>query len=227
MKVDRAHRVKYDHKNQKVQQPNTVSPRLTSMKNGPSIYYQSLWIQVVPYQELQHESTCAMMWNPSLEARPDHIIRKYGENREEQICMVEYPTSNRPAKPKKEVTSETSEATYIAYKEPLNKRWTELKKALAVASKIFATVVQASDNDPRIFTAKQRLHTSHSQLKDACGKLETMLEWHKMPEGGGLTEAGIKKFLPQTQTAMDDCYSDLTVMKAAIKASEDRALTHL
>ena len=126
-------------------------------------------------------------------------------------------------KPTKEVTSETSEATYIAYKEPLNKRWTELKKALAVASKIFATVVQASDNDPRIFTAKQRLHTSHSQLKDACGKLETMLEWHKMPEGGGLTEAGIKKFLPQTQTAMDDCYSDLTVMKAAIKASEDRA----
>ena len=78
--------------------------------------------------------------------------------------------------------------------------------------------MQASDEDPRVFVAKQRSHISHTQLKEAYCKLEMILEWHKMPEGGGLTEAGIKKLLPETQSAMGDCYADLKVMKAAITA---------
>ena len=82
--------------------------------------------------------------------------------------------------------------------------------------------MQASDEDPRVFVAKQRSHISHTQLKEAYCKLEMILEWHKMPEGGGLTEAGIKKLLPETQTTMNDCYADLTVMKAILKTSVGR-----
>ena len=35
------------------------------------------------------------MWNPALEARPQHIISRYGANREERVCVVAFPPAEQ------------------------------------------------------------------------------------------------------------------------------------
>ena len=52
--VDRTWRVKFKHKNQKVNEPNSKGVRLDpdSCPGGPSIFYKSLWVRHVGYQHL-------------------------------------------------------------------------------------------------------------------------------------------------------------------------------
>eukprot|EP00973_Karenia_brevis_P052135 7243733-Karenia_brevis.AAC.1 len=65
-KVDRAHQVKYKHQTQLVQQSNVNAPSLTlayaervgwdpecvgDMAAGPSIYCESLWVQLLDYDQ--------------------------------------------------------------------------------------------------------------------------------------------------------------------------------
>eukprot|EP00973_Karenia_brevis_P049229 6828172-Karenia_brevis.AAC.1 len=95
-RVDRTHKVKYGHRTQLVQTANTEAQLLTpeeaarigwnpecagTATTGPSIYYESVWFQVIKYDQIPNGSTFNMIWNPALEARPDHICRLYGDNR--------------------------------------------------------------------------------------------------------------------------------------------------
>eukprot|EP00973_Karenia_brevis_P076705 10654002-Karenia_brevis.AAC.1 len=66
-KVDRTHKVKYGHRTQLVQSSNLHAPSLTPLEaarigsdpdwagdvtTGPSIFYESLWIQLLDYEEI-------------------------------------------------------------------------------------------------------------------------------------------------------------------------------
>ena len=90
--VDRAHRVVYEHRDQKLQKPNSECEELDKedYKGGPSIHYKYLHVRIVGYQDLPKDSTYTMIWNPGAEARPDHINRLHGTNQDRKVCMVIY-----------------------------------------------------------------------------------------------------------------------------------------
>ena len=48
---------------------------------GPSMFYQSLWLRHVGFQYLEKGKEYTLVWDPSLERRPRHVVERYGENR--------------------------------------------------------------------------------------------------------------------------------------------------
>ena len=62
-----------------------------------SIYYKSLWLHHVGYQNLKKDDVFTLVWNPALEARPQHIIERHGDNRQETVSMVEFPPVRQDA----------------------------------------------------------------------------------------------------------------------------------
>ena len=93
-----------------------------------------------------------------------------------------------------------------------------MKKTVAAANSLIQKAMDVSDDDPRVYSAKQAVLKSHGKLKDLYAAIEKILEWHTMPDGGGLTDEGITKFLPDTPFAMDSCLTDCKVMKTAVSA---------
>ena len=99
---DNAWRVPYGHKNQRVQMSNkdalTKCLRTGSPINlGPSVYYKSVWVQIVHYRDLRKGDEFSMIWNPSYEGRPGHINRRLGRNRGERVGPVADATAPPPA----------------------------------------------------------------------------------------------------------------------------------
>ena len=62
------------------------------------------------------------------------------------------------------------------------------KKAVSAANAMAHKAMEASNDDPRVYSAKQQMLQSHAHLKEMYASIEKILEWHKMPDGGGLTE---------------------------------------
>ena len=97
VRCDRNWRVELPHKDQKVQMSNTDArlkvPLGTQLREakGPSVYYESIFIQHVGYQDLKNGDDYNVVWTRAYEARPSHINRRYGTNREEKICTVQFP----------------------------------------------------------------------------------------------------------------------------------------
>jgi hypothetical protein len=84
--VDRNYRIPYTHPNQKLQMPNCDSEiHGSDYIGGPSIYYKYMHVRILGYQDLPHESTYSMIWNPGMEARSDHINRLHGTNQDEGL----------------------------------------------------------------------------------------------------------------------------------------------
>ena len=126
--------------------------------------------------------------------------------------------SSEAAKKSLEVSGMEAQAVFKTRKEELNKLWLEMKKAVAAAYSLIQKAMDVSDDDPRVYSAKQAVLKSHGKLKDLYAKIEKILEWHTMPDGGGLTDEGITKFLPDAQFAMDSCLADCKVMNTAVSA---------
>eukprot|EP00973_Karenia_brevis_P066144 9194456-Karenia_brevis.AAC.1 len=59
-----------------------------SATTGPSIYYESVYFQVISYADLPNGYSFGMIWNPALEARPDHICRLYGDNQGSEVKHI-------------------------------------------------------------------------------------------------------------------------------------------
>eukprot|EP00973_Karenia_brevis_P074493 10351782-Karenia_brevis.AAC.1 len=55
---------------------------------GPSIFYESVWFQWVKYKDIPHGYSFNMIWNPALEARPDHICHFYGDTRGMEVKHI-------------------------------------------------------------------------------------------------------------------------------------------
>ena len=90
-KVDRAYKVNYKHRNQKVQKANrdcdyeTHHSLWPGAPGGPSIYYKAIVFEVCSYADMPMEHEFSLVWNPALEARPWHIVERYGANRELEV----------------------------------------------------------------------------------------------------------------------------------------------
>ena len=100
VEVDRNYRVKVKHFDQKVQMSNAdallhhVTPgSIPEGMLGPSIFYKSVHFQHIGYQDMNKGDEYNMAWNDSLEARPDHVVRLMGANRDEKICVVQFPSA--------------------------------------------------------------------------------------------------------------------------------------
>ena len=100
VEVDRNYRVRYNHHDQKVQMSNAdallhhLTPgSIHEGMLGPSIFYRSVHIQHIGYQDMMKGDEYNMAWNDSLEARPDHVVRQLGANRDEKICVVQFPSA--------------------------------------------------------------------------------------------------------------------------------------
>jgi hypothetical protein len=65
--------------------------RNATLAGGPSIYYIGLHVEIVPYNKLPIGETFNLVWNPALEARPEHINERFGDNMAVQTIVVEYP----------------------------------------------------------------------------------------------------------------------------------------
>lgn len=98
MYVDRTWSVPYKHHDQKVQMSNHKCKKPSGEPvfdtedyvGGPSIWYKAVHFEHLGYQHLPHEAEVSLVWNPSLEMRPDWVNKAYGENRE-RMCIVQYP----------------------------------------------------------------------------------------------------------------------------------------
>ena len=92
--VDRSYRVTYQHKSQKVHEPNHFledhpgtnraagKDQASNLHGGPSIYYAALWLDFKGYQHMDPGDQFNMVWNPALEARSRHIVERYGDNKD-------------------------------------------------------------------------------------------------------------------------------------------------
>ena len=63
------------------------STRGLDMPGGPAIFYAGIEVDLRSFEDLPHGACYTLLWNGSLEARPDHIIEQFGANRGE-TCMV-------------------------------------------------------------------------------------------------------------------------------------------
>ena len=89
----------YDHKTQKVQMNNgrpDVQREDFGLFGGPSFYYKAMLVHVTNYQEMPHDSIFEYVWNPCLEARPQHITEQYGEASREHVSVVVTPPGYKP-----------------------------------------------------------------------------------------------------------------------------------
>ena len=107
---DLNYRKVYKHQDQKIQTANGECDPVPGeeYKGGPSVFYKYLLVQHVGYQDLPHDATYNVIWNPGLEARPDHINKLHGFNNKERVCLVVFP----PAEPRK--SKAKKEAAYPA-----------------------------------------------------------------------------------------------------------------
>ena len=95
MRVDRAWRVSYSHKNQLVQHANLQCELASgepaydpgNWTGGPSIWYTALHFTHIGYQDLPSQAEISLVWTSCLEMRPDWVNKAYGGN-EERVCMV-------------------------------------------------------------------------------------------------------------------------------------------